>query len=88
MSLFVDLSFNAVLTRAEQALLTALPDWPTQQKLGEADRDLAPRLKRLGRIEVERCKDDPIQIWFDVYAGVTALGRTVGPSGIVRLSNG
>lgn len=85
MSLFVDLSFNAVLTFAEQRLLGNLPDWPTQQKLTDAEKALSPRLKRLGLIELERCKDDPIQIWFDVYAGVTFLGRRSASDGIVRL---
>lgn len=86
MSLFVDLSFNAVLNASERALMRDLPDWPTQQKLTDDQRETAKRLKRLGCIETERSKDDPVQIFFEVYAGVTALGRASVETGIVRLS--
>lgn len=85
MSLLVNVSFSAMLSRAEQALLAALPDWPTQQKLSDAERTLAPRLIRLGCIEIERCKDDPIQGHFDTYAGVTFVGRRAVSTGVVRI---
>lgn len=86
MSLFVDLHFGAILNRNEIAFIRDLPDWPTVQKVTAGDRPLVWRLKRLGCIQIEKAKDDPIQIWFDVYAGVTAAGRTAAESGVVRLS--
>lgn len=86
MSLFVDVSFQALLSAAECQLIRELPDWPTQQKLTAGERFIAQRLQRLGCIRVERCKDDPMQMFFDVYAGVTPLGRESVERGIVRLS--
>lgn len=83
--LFVDLHFSAILRDEEIRLLNALPDWPTQAKLSDAEREVSHRLKRLGLIEIERCKDDPIQIFFDVYAGATFLGRRAAADGVVRL---
>jgi len=85
MGLDLNISFNALLTRDEQAFLADLPDWPTVQKVEVDRRPLVGRLRRLGCIQAERCKDDPIQIWFDVYAGVTFLGRRSAQDGIVRL---
>lgn len=85
MSLFVDLHYGAILTRDEIAFIGDLPDWPTVQKVTAEQREFVGRLKRLGCIQIEKAKDDPIQIWFDVYAGVTSTGRAAAETGVVRL---
>lgn len=83
--LFVRMSFGATLSDRERAFLAQLPLWPTTTKLTASERELVPRLKRLGCIQVEHTKDDPIQIHFDVYGGATFVGRRAETDGIVRI---
>jgi len=80
-----NVTFAAILTDAERRMLADLPDWPTEQKVADAQRPHVARLKRLGCIQVKYCKDDPDQIFFDLYAGVTPLGRASVAGGTVRL---